>query len=122
MIRAQDAVDRVQDFLANRISLEDFEDWSASYIHDVHRSEDVQAQKSAHLIRSILNAFEDDETEQGLRQELANAVRPFAQLVEIVPYTPVLVSPGKSSVKPLMKPLNATSSPVKELGRLKVAA
>jgi hypothetical protein len=72
------AVDQIRAFLGNRISLDDFEDWSASYIQTVHRDGDEQAQQLAHLVRSILNAFADDETDGALRMELANAVRPFA--------------------------------------------
>jgi hypothetical protein len=67
----------VSSFLANRMSLEEFEDWSASYLANVYRTGDAEAQSFARQIRSILNAYEDDEVEDGMRRELANTVRPF---------------------------------------------
>ncbi len=84
MASARQAVDKVQAFLAKKMSLEGLEDWSASYIQSVHRIGDADAQKVAHLIRSILNAFEDDETEDALRLELANAILPFVPKVEFL--------------------------------------
>jgi len=68
---------RVADFLANRETLEALEDWSASYLHDVYRLGDEDDRRAIHLVRSILNAFEDDQSENGLRRELAEALRPF---------------------------------------------
>jgi len=75
MINAHEAVSRVSDFLANRISLEEFEDWSASYMLNIYRDGNAEAQNFARLIRSILNAFEDDETENRIRQELVADAR-----------------------------------------------
>ena len=79
MSNAQDAVEQVWQFLANELSLEDFEDWSASYLTDAFQSDDLEAQKIGRLIRSILNAYADDSTEHALHLELAVAISPFAK-------------------------------------------
>lgn len=78
MANVEQAVDQIRAFVKHRVSLEAFEDWSASYIQNVHRIGSQEEQQLAHMVRSILNAFEDDETEDALRSELENAVRPFA--------------------------------------------
>jgi len=80
MAKAQEAVERIEEFLADQLSLEQFEDWSASFVQTVFQSDDVQAKNIALLIRSRLNAFEDDESDSGLRQELADAIYPFVHI------------------------------------------
>lgn len=77
MVNAQEPVERVQDYLADRISLERFEDWSASFVQNIHNTGDADAQRLARLIRSALNAFEDDQEDSALRHELAELIRPF---------------------------------------------
>lgn len=77
MVSTSEAVKKVSGFLANRISLEQLEDWSALYLQNTYRSGDDEARRLARLVRSLLNAFEDDETESALREELANTIRPF---------------------------------------------
>jgi len=77
MANVQEAVDRVSAYLADQLSLEGLEDWSASYIQSIYQMGDAEAQTVAHLIRSILNAYEDDQSDTGLRQELAEAIDPF---------------------------------------------
>ena len=84
MVNSSEAVGKVSGFLANRISLEQLEDWSALHLQNAHRAGDDQSQITAHLIRSILNAFEDDEAEGPLREELANAIRPYENRVPVV--------------------------------------
>lgn len=76
----QEAIDRVSDYLGNRLPLEGFEDWSAGYMHSIYRVGNGDAQNLAALIRSVLNAYEDDDSEAGLRQELADAIYPFVHL------------------------------------------
>lgn len=76
----QEAIDRVSDYLGNRLSLEGFEDWSAGYMQSIYRVGDADAQNLAALIRSVLNAYENDDSEAGLRQELAEAIYPFVHL------------------------------------------
>ncbi|HTW66740.1 MAG TPA: hypothetical protein VME17_19105 [Bryobacteraceae bacterium] len=80
MDKLQEAIDRVSDYLGNRVSLDLFEDWSAGYMQSVYRSDNADAQSLAASLRAILNAFEDDTSEDGLRQELANAIYPFVHL------------------------------------------
>ncbi len=69
--------DHVADFLANRLSLEQLEDWSAEYSWNIHKRADDEIRELAYQIRAILNAHSDDPTEDGVRQELADAIRPF---------------------------------------------
>ena len=76
MARARDVLKHVSDFLNNRESLEALENWSASYLHSVYVQGDAEDQNAIHVVRSILNAFED-ENEADLRRELATAIRPF---------------------------------------------
>jgi hypothetical protein len=82
MASAQEAVERVQDYLADRLSLENFEDWSASYMQNIHNSGDASAQSIARMIRSILNAYGDDCSDSAMRQEFEEAIRPFVSFPE----------------------------------------
>lgn len=68
---------QVAAFLANCISLEQFEDWSAEYSGDIYKTADDETRDLACQIRAILNAFDDDETEDGLRVELASTIRRY---------------------------------------------
>ena len=77
MANTREAADKISEFLANRISLEVLEDWSALYLQSAYQSRNLEAQRISRQIRSILNAFEDDENDRGLRLELANATRRF---------------------------------------------
>lgn len=79
MSNAQDAVEQVWQFLANELSLEDLEDWSASFLTEAFQSGDLEAQQIGRVIRSILNAYADDNTEHALHLELAVAISPFAK-------------------------------------------
>ena len=79
MANAREAVDRISEFLASQLSLEAFEDWSASYMQSVHGEGDSEAVAMASRVRSILNAYEDDSTEASLRAELEVAIRAFAE-------------------------------------------
>jgi|GEM_PF-3109397 len=84
MARAAEVSKHVSDFLANRESLESFEDWSASYLHVVHRQGDADDQNAIHAVRSILNAFENDD-ELYLREELKNAMLSFDSQIDRQP-------------------------------------
>ena len=77
MAKAHEAIEHIAEYLADQISLEELEDWSASFVQSVFQSDDAVAQQIALLVRSRLNAFEDDESDAGLRQELADAIYPF---------------------------------------------
>jgi hypothetical protein len=70
MANAQNASREIAEFLAGRVSLEKFEDWSASFVREAYRNGDTEEQRVAVRIRSILNAFADDDSEDGLRGEL----------------------------------------------------
>jgi hypothetical protein len=108
MSNAQDAVEQVWQYLANELSLDEFEDWSASYLTDVFQSGDAQAQEVGRVIRSILNAYGDDSTDAALRSELVNAISPFAK-------TSAQNSVGKPS-------MIAESSASSDVNRVLVAA
>lgn len=106
MASAQEVVNKVEEFLAQRVALEELEDWSASFVHSVYRDGDAEAQEAAGILRSILNSYEDDDTEDALREELAAAIRPFSQQHVFV-YGEPRQKPGS-----LMKPLVLTASAV----------
>ena len=77
MITASEVVLQIENLLADRISLASFEDWSVDYLQHVHSQGDLETQKIAHLVRSVLNSFEDDESEEGLRAELKASIQAF---------------------------------------------
>jgi hypothetical protein len=77
MASASEAVNQVSRFVAGKLSLEAFEDWSVDYMREAYRAEDSEPRYIAGLVRSILNAFEDDEDLEPLKSELRNAIRPF---------------------------------------------
>ena len=79
MANLREISDQVLNLLADEISLDVFEDWSAEYSWNLHRRAGKNVQDLAYQIRGILNAHADDETEQLLRQELAAAIFPFLQ-------------------------------------------
>jgi len=83
MISVKEAIDQIGALLARRISLEQFEDWSASFAQSAYRRNDAAAVESVLSIRSIVNAFADDSSEDSLRRELANAIRPFVQQARV---------------------------------------
>jgi hypothetical protein len=76
----QEALDRIADLLADKISIDEFEDWSASFSWNIHKRADADTQKLAYLIRAILNSHENDETEDQLREQLALAAEPFHEI------------------------------------------
>jgi signal transduction histidine kinase len=78
MASVLEILEQVERFLAKQVSLEDFEAWSAEYAWNIHQRADEETQNLARMVQAILNAFEDDQDETGLRLELAEAVRPFA--------------------------------------------
>jgi hypothetical protein len=79
MVDVQQAVEHVWQFLAEELSLDDFEDWSAIYLAEAFQSADTQAQDAGRVIRAILNAYGDDASEENLRAELATAISPFVK-------------------------------------------
>jgi hypothetical protein len=77
MAKAREIVNHVSAFLSRELSLDELDGWSASYLQYVYRVGDNQDQSAIQNVRAVLNAFDDDENEEGLRQELAAAIRPF---------------------------------------------
>jgi len=82
MANLHEIFDHVMNLLANEISLEQFEDWSAQYALNIHECGDEDAQRIAYQLRGILNAHEDDENEDILRRELADAIFPYLESEE----------------------------------------
>jgi len=72
MANTQEAIKQIAVLRAGRISLEEFEDWSASYLFEAYGSGDAEALEVAKQIRARLNAYEEDPTEDSLRLELEN--------------------------------------------------
>jgi hypothetical protein len=83
MASTREAVNQVSMFVHDDISLEAFEDWSASFLRESHNLGDDRTQVLARRLRSILNAFEDDDATDALKRELADAVRPFEHVLGI---------------------------------------
>ena len=79
MANVKEISDQVMHFLANEISLDAFDDWSAEYSWNIHQRANKEVQQLAYEIRGILNAHADDETEDRLRAELAGAIFPFLE-------------------------------------------
>lgn len=102
MAKAHDVLKHVSDFLAHRDSLESLEDWSASYLRDVYSQGDYQDQQAVLVVRSVLNAFEDDR-DHVLRLELEKAMRPFEEIQQFV-------FAANSSGAPLPIPVSGNST------------
>jgi hypothetical protein len=79
MANVHEISDQVAAFLANRLSLEKLEDWSAEYSWNIHERADERTKALAYRVRAILNAYSDDADESSLREELATAILPFAR-------------------------------------------
>jgi hypothetical protein len=61
-------------YLANKISLDELEDWSAEAAIDIHNNPDGMARDLVFAIRGLLNEHEDDETPNPLKEALLEAV------------------------------------------------
>src|SRR5437763_586788 len=72
----QEAIDRIEDLSLDRMSVEEFEDWSSIYSWNIHKSNDREAQRIAYEIRGILNDY-PEEAESQMRLELKKLIRPF---------------------------------------------
>jgi hypothetical protein len=83
MASAQEGVNQIRRFLANSLSFEEFEDWSARFSWKIHQTGDLAAQSLAYQIRAILNAHAEDLTEVSVRKDLEAAIRPFVNTVQI---------------------------------------
>lgn len=101
MASVQEISAQISAFLANRLSLEQFEDWSAEYSWNIHKRADEETQAFAYQVRAILNAYSEDADENLLREELATAVLPFARSARASVMTIELV---------LGKPLSSAAS------------
>lgn len=78
MASVHEISDQVAAYLANRLSLEQLEDWSAEYSWNIHERADEETKALAYRVRAILNAYSDDADESSLQEELAAAIRrPF---------------------------------------------
>lgn len=80
MANSLEAVERISDFLADKASLEELEDWSAEYSWNILETGDPESQGIAYRLRSILNLHEDDLDEAALRADLECAIRPFVHV------------------------------------------
>jgi hypothetical protein len=70
MASASEASNKIAEFLADRVSLEQLDDWSASFSWDIHKTGEEQAQAIAYQVRAILNEYSDDASEDRIRKEL----------------------------------------------------
>jgi hypothetical protein len=96
MAEQYEIIQKVEAFLANSLSFQEFDDWSAEFSWNIHERADSETQALAYQVRAILNAFSEDDSESGLRKELAEAVRPFCSEVRVYAH-PVEIVYGKPS-------------------------
>jgi hypothetical protein len=118
MASAQDAVEQIEQFLDNEISLEELEDWSALFVQEAYAAQNEDARRAAQFLRSILNTYEMDQSDRGLRRELENVVRPFASSsdrlrVMVVDERPVRAAMARAAVACLLlAPATAPPQPI----------
>ena len=67
MPSVRDISHHVSEFLADRLSLEELEDWSAEYSWDIHKRGDDEVRELAYQVQAILNAHSDDSKEDSFR-------------------------------------------------------
>jgi hypothetical protein len=82
MASAQDVAMSIEEFLDDEISLEELEDWSAFSLQEALAGQDAHGRAAALFLRSILNAYAEDQSDLGLRTALEKAVRPAALRAE----------------------------------------
>lgn len=69
---------QVRAFLGDRISLQELEDWSASYSWNIHQRADQETQNLAYAVRGLLVDYSSGDIDEAtLRRELATAALPF---------------------------------------------
>jgi hypothetical protein len=69
-------------YLDRQIPLHEFEDWFVHVLWSIDRYHDVELKQLAGTIHNRIGEFSrGDRTEASLRQELENAIRPFANPV-----------------------------------------
>lgn len=74
----------VQEMLENRMSLDQFQDWSAAYSWDIHKHAGQEVQNLAYMIEGLLVEFSNgDIDETAFRTELAKSTRHYLP-IEIV--------------------------------------
>ena len=79
MASVNEISDQVLEFLSDRISLQELEEWSASYSWNIHRRAGRKIQDLAYAVRGMLVEYSSgDIDEMKLRKGLADAIRPFA--------------------------------------------
>lgn len=70
-------------YLADRISLEDLEDWSAEASIDNYNNRDDLARRMVYSIRALLNDHEEDESPSGLKEDLLDTI--LVEFLESLP-------------------------------------
>ncbi len=64
-------------YLDGAIQLHEFEDWFVPVLWDIDESDDERARELAGRVHVLMAEFSrDDRSEESLRMELANAIRP----------------------------------------------
>jgi hypothetical protein len=77
MVSREQVVEQAMEYLANRISLEDLEDWSAEASIDIHNNPDELAKRLVYAIRGVLNSHEDDASPNAQASILLPIQEPF---------------------------------------------
>ena len=74
MVTRTEAEQQIMEYLANKLSLDELEDWSAEAAVDAHNNPDHSAKSLIYSMRGLLNFHEDDDSEDGLKQNLLDAL------------------------------------------------
>lgn len=85
MASASEIRRNVQEFLDDKRSLESLDDWSASYSWNIHNRSDAETRDLAYAVRGALVEYSSGDLDRvALREELANAIRPFVSHSETI--------------------------------------
>ena len=78
MASVAEIVQEVWRLLDGKVSIDAFEDWSASYSWNIHQKADSRVQDLAYLIESRMIEYDNgDMDEASLLTQLGDAIRPF---------------------------------------------
>jgi len=80
MVSKDEVTERLIDYLASKISLDELDDWSAEVSIDIHNNPDQAGRELVYSIRGLLNRHEDDDSEGALKQDLIEAMYPSPSL------------------------------------------
>jgi hypothetical protein len=98
---ANEIRDRLANYLAKNVSVEDFEDWIAQNTWNIHQSGDEQAEKLAYSIESRLAEYSGSHIDENtLRRELSPMVTAYTPQVSESWASSSVMSFGSDNLRP----------------------